>query len=129
MMFWTAPAKRSDDGAFERAICHRVKGSFRSPEKRCRASLATAVQDTFVVQAVLGVIRVHLCLSVVDSPFPCPRIVAKDVAEEGQMSTQFSPDGFDFFAGDAEQGATADWAGATGQRGAFFDGAGGDLLQ
>ena len=129
MMFWTAPAKRSDDGAFERAIYHRVKGSFRSPEKRCRASLATAVKDTFVVQAVLGVIRVHLCLSVVDSPFPCPRIVAKDVVEEGQMSTQFSPDDFDFFARDAEQDAATDWTRAACQRGALLDGTDGDLLQ
>jgi hypothetical protein len=62
-------------------------------------------------------------------PFPRPRIVAKDVAEEGLLVAQFSSDSFNFLAGDAEQYAVAYRARAANKRGAFLDRAGGNLLQ
>jgi hypothetical protein len=66
---------------------------------------------------------------VLSLPFPRPRIVAKDVAEEGQLVAQFSSDSFDFFTGDAEQYTVAGWTCAAHERGAFLDRAGGNLLQ
>jgi hypothetical protein len=43
---WTAPAERSDDGAFARTtISENLPRESRAP-KRCRASLATALQNT-----------------------------------------------------------------------------------
>jgi len=45
--FWTAPAERSGDGAFARTKTTRICGNHCPLEKRGRASLAPAVQDTF----------------------------------------------------------------------------------
>ena len=44
--FWTAPAERSGDGAFARTKTTRICGNHRPLERRGRASLAPAVQDT-----------------------------------------------------------------------------------
>jgi hypothetical protein len=53
--FWTAPAERSGDGAFERAKGCRINASLSCGRKRCRATLATAVQDALDTATVLVV--------------------------------------------------------------------------
>lgn len=53
--FWTAPAERSDDGAFGCAGNIAARSSLRVHGKRGRASLAPAVQDVYRVPSGLGV--------------------------------------------------------------------------